>query len=88
MRSSYKDIFHVFFTHFEEPIAGGIGMRLERRPVQVLGGLLGSGRRRGRRDATGPTVRTPFLRFVFQVGGRSSLGHDSSFEHPVGRRHV
>lgn len=81
-------------THFEEPIAVGIGMRLKRRPLvqQILAGRLVSRRRRcggrGGCDHAGPTVRALFLRHVFQVGGRPALVHDPPFEHPVWRWHI
>lgn len=79
-------------THFEEPIAIGIGMRLKRNRsiLQVLGNRrrrLRPGRRRGCRSRhnVGPSVWALFPRNVLQVGGRSSFGHDTPFEHPVGR---
>lgn len=88
----------VFNTHFEEPIAIGIGMRLKRnRSLMVLGHRdLRPGRRRrggrrcGRRgrDDAGPSVRALFLRRVLQVGGCSSFRHDTPFEHPTGRHKI
>lgn len=76
------------FTHFEEPVAVGIGMRLKRRPLVVLRGHpLQPGRRRGSRRGrhdVSPTVWTLFHRCFFQIGGRPPFGHDPPFEHSVG----
>lgn len=81
------------FTYFKEPVAAGVGMRLERGSLLVLGGSrsFGPGRRfggggGGRGHDAGPSVRALFVRYVLQIGGRPPLGHGSSLEHPI-RRH-